>query len=177
MNLNLRENKGWTYGVNAHLRYLEEKSELMVRTRVQSEKTVPALEELLAEMNDMATQSRPITPSELERERDAILYSFPAKFETAGGTMWSYRHRLIHGLPLRDDTRDELATLTVSEVSQHAAANLGLDSKTVLIVGPMKLLFPDLCRVARSQRWGKAAVHVLEADGRPREGSGCEIHE
>ncbi|MCG5052448.1 MAG: insulinase family protein [Myxococcales bacterium] len=165
LNLNLRESKGWTYGVGAWLDYVEGASGLFVRTQVEPDKTVPALSEMLKELRDLGTHERPLSQEEFSRETRAISGKLPATFETNEGILWFYRNRLVHGLALRDDTEDELAGLTRDEVERQVAPYANLDEMKVVVVGAADLVLPDLCRFMKAGRWGPVELSILDAAG------------
>src|SRR5262249_17265016 len=56
INMNLREDKGYTYGANSRFSYRRGPGPFWVRTGVRTDVTAPALSEILKEINRIATE-------------------------------------------------------------------------------------------------------------------------
>ena len=98
LNMNLREDKGYTYGARASARRGRIAGWLVLTTPVQADKTGAALKEILAEMDRL--KARPLTAAEFTLARDGSLRSVSGWFEAVssmGGAMATIFQR---GLPL-----------------------------------------------------------------------------
>ncbi len=80
LNQNLREKNGYTYGARSMFVFRKEAGPFLVATDVQADKTVPALREILREIDSM---SKKIAADELERTENYICYRYPESFETS----------------------------------------------------------------------------------------------
>ncbi|MBI4202203.1 MAG: insulinase family protein, partial [Chloroflexi bacterium] len=83
LNMNLRQDKGYSYGYNSFVEWHTPSSLFMAGGSVQTEVTKPAVEETLKEFRDI-TGPRPVEEPEFQNARDALLRQLPASFETAG---------------------------------------------------------------------------------------------
>ncbi len=153
LNLNLREDKGWTYGVRSGFSRRRRAGPFVVRAAVETGKTAPAFEEVLAEIRGMA--ERPPDEEELDQARNALTLSLPREFETTSLVASKEAERLAYDLPedwwerfpgrVRAVTRDEvvdvverylgierLQLLTVTDAATERAdlASLGRVSET-----------------------------------------------
>ena len=79
LNKNLREEKGFTYGINSFLRPMKDSAQYMIMTSVDTGNTGPALLEILKELNDVRKN---ITDEELEFSKQLLTKGAPFKFET-----------------------------------------------------------------------------------------------
>jgi zinc protease len=77
---NLREDKGWTYGVRSGFSAGAESGGWLAETAVDVEVTDDAVREVLAEIRRMCEE--PVPEEELRRAKDALVLSLPRAFET-----------------------------------------------------------------------------------------------
>ena len=84
INLNLREDKGWTYGAHSHFHFRQGPGPFQAEGAVQTNVTKEALVEMLKEIKDI-TGSRPVTAKELAFAQGRLVQGFPSKFETTSG--------------------------------------------------------------------------------------------
>jgi len=82
LNMNLREQHGYTYGAFSQFSFYRDGGPLFVGAQVRTDVTAPAAKELFAEMGRIRTD--PATPAELKLARESELRSLPGQFETAG---------------------------------------------------------------------------------------------
>ena len=83
LNMKLREEKGYTYGAGAGFDLRRGAGPFAARAAVNTEVTVPAIVDTLAELERMRDDRRRAT-SELAAARDFLIGVFPLRFETAG---------------------------------------------------------------------------------------------
>jgi predicted Zn-dependent peptidase len=81
INMNLREDKGWTYGARSGISYNHLPGLFKVRTSVVAEHTANSLSEILKELRESQTE-RPITQEELDAARGYILGTDPIRYES-----------------------------------------------------------------------------------------------
>lgn len=96
LNLNLREDKGWTYGVRSGFSRRREAGPFVIRAAVDTGKTARAFEEVMAEVRGMV--ERPPEGEELDLARSALTLSLPREFETTSLVASKEAERLVHGL-------------------------------------------------------------------------------
>ncbi|WP_114394953.1 M16 family metallopeptidase [Oleisolibacter albus] len=86
LNMNLREAKGWSYGVRSGLRSAVGQQPWVISAPVQTDKTGDALAEILKELKDVAG-SRPATADEIAKSVENSVRSLPGQFETADAVL------------------------------------------------------------------------------------------
>jgi predicted Zn-dependent peptidase len=138
INMNLREDKGYTYGVRTGFDLRKGLGPFVVQTSVGTDVTVPAIRETLNELRDIAT-SRPATADELSLAHTTVSKGYPRGFETAAQVARSVAQLALHGLPdsYFEDFVPRLSQVTADEVTRVARAYLSLDRMTTLIVGDL----------------------------------------
>ncbi len=154
LNMNLREEHGWSYGAYAGFADARDSSALIARSSVQADKTAPAVAEVLEEMGAQA--SRVPSAEEMTLVRDYLVKSLPGNFATNAAAAATYVSVPAFGLPATAWTD---YGQSVTSVSADAAATAGkslLDpaKSLVVVVGPRTAETDD-------GKGGKANVDVV----------------
>jgi zinc protease len=95
LNMNLREQKGWTYGARSSLSFDLAGGRLVAGAGIHTQHTVEGLQETWRELREASTQ-RPLTDAEIADARDALAYGRPLRYESADflldqeETIWRY---------------------------------------------------------------------------------------
>jgi predicted Zn-dependent peptidase len=136
--MNLREDKGWTYGASSRFDARKLRGPFYTATAVDARASVGAVREILAEMERMKTE--PPSPEELELAINSLTLSLPRLFETVGQVSGRVAQQVIYDLP--DDyweTFSELVkAVTRSDVERVAERLLDIDRAAIVIVGPVR---------------------------------------
>jgi len=82
LNMKLREEKGYTYGASAGFDFRRHAGPFAARAAVNTEATIPALTDLLAELR--AIRDAVPTEAEMRAARDYLVGVFPLRFRDAG---------------------------------------------------------------------------------------------
>ena len=80
LNLNLREDKGWTYGARASFNRWQSAGMYLLYAKVKADKTRASLDEMFSELAAM-NGGRPQTNAEREEAIGGLLKGFPSRFE------------------------------------------------------------------------------------------------
>lgn len=135
INLNLREDKGWTYGARTGFRFRRGAGPFTARTAVETANTGPALEEMLGEIEGMRAGF--VTADELSLARNALTLSLPLQFETAAQICGKVSRQRIFDLP--DDYwetyRARIEAVTPDQIQAVCRKYLARDRLTLLAVG------------------------------------------
>ncbi|NNC78121.1 MAG: insulinase family protein, partial [Woeseiaceae bacterium] len=99
LNLNLREDKGWSYGYRSAVQSNRSGDQLLqMKGQVQTDKTAAAMAEILREFVEF-TAIRPATEVEVERMKINQVRSLPGSFATNRGFLGSIIASDSYGLP------------------------------------------------------------------------------
>jgi zinc protease len=135
LNMRLREEKGYTYGAHAGFDLRRHAGPFGARAAVQSEVTVPAVQDTLAELERM--RGSDVTDAELRAAKDYLIGVFPLRFETPGPVVSALAGLAIQGLP--DDElaryRPGVEAVTAADVRRAAEEHLHLDRTAIVLVG------------------------------------------
>jgi predicted Zn-dependent peptidase len=135
LNMNLREDKGYSYGAGASADARLGVGPLTASSAVRSNVTGPALNEFFQELKGI--QERPITQKELEAAREGLVRAIPGGFETVEGLGSSAAQLFFKRRPLDEFARTVtgLEQATPAEVQRVAEAYLGPAAMQVVLVG------------------------------------------
>jgi zinc protease len=151
LQLNLREDKGYTYGVGAGFDMRRAAGPFSVRTAVHTEATVPAISEVLVELRRLRDER--VTEAELAAARDYLVGVFPLRFETPGAVVGSIGGLFAQGLP--DDElaryRSQIEAVTVEDVRRAAQEHIDLDHIAIVLVGDADVVKEDLMAAGLGQ--------------------------
>ena len=161
--LNLREDKGYSYGYYSSIDWVTGPSLLQAGGAVQTAVTKESVAETLKEFADIKG-ARHVTPDEYSAARDGILRGFPLQYETQSHLAHQLSRLVIFGLP-DDDYSSYLAKLeavTLEDLHRVAAERVDDGHLAVLVVGDRQEIEPGL------RELGLPIVPV-DYEGRPLE--------
>jgi zinc protease len=144
LQMNLREEKGYTYGVGAGFDMRRGPGPFAVRTAVHTAVTVPAITESLAELRRIREDR--VTDAELIAARDYLVGVFPLRFETPGAVVAALGGLYLHALP--DDElaryRPLVEAVTAQDVQAAAHDHIDPDRLAIVVVGDADAVAHDL---------------------------------
>ena len=94
---NLREDKGWTYGVRCGFAAGMQAGGWMIETAVDATVAADAIREIEHELDRMLSEK--LEDEELERAKEALILSLPRAFETPGRTVSRFATLEAYDLP------------------------------------------------------------------------------
>lgn len=145
INLNLREDKGLTYGVRTAFEFRRLPGPFVLQGSVQTERTGQAIEESMAEIAGIRGP-RPVTPDELALGIAALTRGYARSFETAEQIGRGILQLALYDLP--DDYFAQfvprIEQVTADEVSRVMARHLDPARLTTLVVGDVEAIAPGL---------------------------------
>jgi predicted Zn-dependent peptidase len=161
INMNIREDKGWTYGASSSVDDARGPRPFEIATDVQIDKTAEAMAEIEKELRTIG-HDRPVTVPELTLLEKGEVLALPGRFET-GQALVSYL-QFVDRFDRPDDWITTLparyAALKPATITQTAGALLHPDAMTWVVVG-------DLSKIeAKVRALNLGAVEVWDAEGR-----------
>ncbi|MGO3300784.1 MAG: M16 family metallopeptidase, partial [Pseudoalteromonas sp.] len=144
INLNLREDKGYTYGARTRFWGGETSGGFTASAAVRADATVASITEFNKELNNYAKNG--ISDEELMFMRQAINQKDALKYETPNAKLRFLAQILEHDLaPSFVKERNKIvSTITKEQVNELAAKHLNTKEMVYLVVGDAKTLRPEL---------------------------------
>jgi zinc protease len=145
INMDLRETKGWSYGVRGNLLPQEQSVSYVISAPVQADKTGPSIA-ALAENYQTFLTDRGTTQEELTRIIANNVQQLPGRFETSGAVLSAMMSNALFGRPdnyyelLADKYRVQ-TRVTLDEAARAAISPQGF---TWVVVGDAAVVRPQL---------------------------------
>ncbi|HEY6006094.1 MAG TPA: pitrilysin family protein, partial [Anaeromyxobacter sp.] len=141
---NLREEKGYTYGIYARGDARRLAGASFIVGSVRADVTGAALKELLREIDRV--REEPVSEDELNEAKSALVLGLPADFATAGAIAGRLADLSVQGLP--DDYwnryADEVEKVTAEDVRRFAQSGLDPSRLTIVVVANPEVVKPQL---------------------------------
>jgi predicted Zn-dependent peptidase len=155
INLNLREQRGYTYGASSYYDWRRGPGPFVVSTAVQSEVTTPALTEIFLEIDRIRGEK--ISDEELTLARDYLEGVFPIRYETTAAIASALATLVIHDLPADyyDTYRKNIHNVSADLVLQAATAHLHPSELQTVVVGDAQMIQSSLA----DSKFGELIVH------------------
>ncbi len=145
LNSDLREDKGWSYGVRSAVRSPKGPRSLVVSAPVQADRTGDSIALLLADMAQFPAK-RGVEPLELSRVTDGNVRGLPNRFETNGQVLGAILSNQLLGRP--DDYYATLPTryraIDAKAINAAAGSYLQPGGLVFVVVGDRKVVEPQL---------------------------------
>jgi zinc protease len=159
INLNLREQHGYTYGARSQFAFRRSAGPFFVASAVQTDVTALAIAEVFKEVRRM--REAPLTADELALAQDSLVRSLPSQFETSGRVTSSTANTFMYGLGIDYYAKIQarLAAVSVDQVRAAAERHIVLANLIVVAVG-------DAARIRGPlEQLNLGTVEVRDADG------------
>ncbi|MDO7577828.1 MAG: insulinase family protein, partial [SAR86 cluster bacterium] len=138
LNMNLREDKSWSYGVRTRLGDAKGQRAMLVTAPVQTDKTSESMAEIVKEYSDYLS-TKPITQDELAKGKASKTLRLPGQFETLGALKGGVSGIVTYNRDL--DYLDQLPALldepSLTQVQAKAQKYIKPNQWTWLIVGDL----------------------------------------
>lgn len=161
INMNLREDKAWSYGVRSMMVDTMNQRPFIVYAPVQSDRTADSLAELDRELRELLRE-RPVEEEEVSTSKKRNTLTLPGRWETARAVAGDIAQIVRFGLP--DDYwnsyADLVSAVSVEETNTTARTELKPDQLIWIVVG-------DLSEIESEVRaLGLGELDLMDADGR-----------
>ena len=159
INLNLREEHGYTYGASSQFVFRRAAGPFVVASGVRTEVTAPAVTEIFKEIRGI--REKPAAGEELALAKDSLVRSLPAQFETSGRVTNSTSNIYLYDLGLDYYTKlpARLTAITTEQVKSAAEKYIVPENLLVIAVGDRGKIGPAL------QKLKLGAIETRNPDG------------
>jgi zinc protease len=164
LNMNLREDKGWSYGARSLILDTAAERIFLTYAPVQSDQTSTSMAEIQMELSGMQPGGdRPATAEELSKVIDQNTLTLPGRWQTNGAVMGSLIEMTNFGLPgdYWSTYADRVRALSLEEVEQQAGRTMHPDRLVWVVVGDREVIEEGI----RELELGE--IRFLDANGNP----------
>ncbi|MGE3842300.1 MAG: M16 family metallopeptidase [Vicinamibacterales bacterium] len=136
INLNLREDKGYTYGARSGFDWRRAIGPFVVQTSVQTDATAAATSEILKEMQEILSV-RPPTGQEIALAQASLTRGYARNFETLDQIVRALAQLAIYDLPESwyDDFVDHVRAVSEADALTAGVRHIRPDAALVVVVG------------------------------------------
>ena len=162
--LNLREDKGYTYGAYSGFTATKYKGYFRANTEVRTEVTKGSMDELMYEIKRIRDEKVP--EEEFDRAKRTIIGGFALQLESPQALLNNIITQKLFGLPADywDTYTQKIAAITPDDVQRVARKYVDLSRLQIVAVG-------DASKIAEVLRQ-YGTVEVYDTEGRPAKSSG-----
>jgi predicted Zn-dependent peptidase len=158
---NIRETRGWSYGVGSGFGYGRGPGAFSAGGEIVTAKTDSALLEFVKELRGVQG-GRPFTEDELAEARGALVQGLPRSFASVGALAGAVTTLYLYGLPqdYYQTYAAKINAVTAADLDRVAKRYLDLDRMAIVIVGDRATIETPL------RNTGVGPVVVLDAEGK-----------
>jgi zinc protease len=144
INMNLREQHGYTYGAGSFFNYHVAPGAFIVYSDVRTDATAPATTEVFKELRRMRDSL--MSPEELKLAKDSIAQSLPGRFEHGSEAASTFAELYVYQLPLDYFSLlpARLNAVTAEQAQAAAQKYIQMDKIAVLAVGDRAKIEADM---------------------------------
>ncbi len=167
VNLNLREDKGYTYGARTVFDFRRGAGPFIANAGVQTAVTSEAVTEFMKELRGIRG-ALPIRPAELEFSKQAIIRGFPRSFETPDQIAGRIAAVVIYNLPdsYFNDYIARVRAVTLDDVERVANKYLDPSRMAIVVVGDREIIETPLGSLPEIG----PTLTLIDTEGRPISG-------
>lgn len=145
LNMNLRQDKGYSYGYMSGIDWFTGPSALTAGGSVQTEATKESVVETIKEFEEIRSV-RPVTQEEFDDAVNGILRGIPSQFETHRQVLNQLVRLVAFNLP--DDYftnyADEVSKLTLADIHRVAETHIKSDALKIVVAGDAESIDAEL---------------------------------
>jgi predicted Zn-dependent peptidase len=145
INMNLRETKGWSYGVRSTVGTVRDRVAFTISAPVQADRTGDSIAELRRDLTDLVS-SKGVTPVELQRLVNGNVRELPGQFETSGAVLTGLMNIVKYERPFDyyEQLADKYRAFTAADLDTIARDNFVEDQLVFVVVGDAAVVRPQL---------------------------------
>jgi predicted Zn-dependent peptidase len=150
---NVREEKGYTYGISSGFTASRYMNHFSTQTSVRTEVTGDALTEILKEFADI--RDRRVPADELEGAKRALVATFALNSENPGAAMQNATQIKEYGFPADywDTYPEKIAAVTAEDIQRVARKYIPLENIQIIVVGDATKIRSVLDKFGPIEEW------------------------
>ncbi len=162
VNMNLREDKGYTYGARTNFSFRRGAGPFTASSGVQTAVTKESVVEFMKELNGIRG-SIPVSKEEMEYGKQSLIRAFPRQVETVGQISGRLADLIVYDLSDNyvNEYLAKINAVTLEDINRVANKYLTPDKMAILIVGDKSVIEPRLKEI---DGWGNAIIY-LDTEG------------
>ena len=145
INMDLRETKGWSYGVRSQVNGAEDRVPFYMFAPVQTNQTGPSVKVLMDQLKDF-NGAKPVTAEELEKTIKGNVLELPGSYEQSSAVLRQMQSDRLNKRPFdyAETVAAKYTALTAKALNDEMRAKVDPSEITWLIVGDAAKVKPQL---------------------------------
>lgn len=145
INMDLRETKGWSYGVRSQVNGAEDRVPFYMFAPVQTNQTGPSIKVLMDQLKDF-NGSKPVTPDELDKTIKGNVLELPGSYEQSAAVLGQMQADRLNKRPFdyAETIAAKYTALTATALNDEMRAKIDPSKITWLVVGDAAKVKPQL---------------------------------
>ena len=166
LNANIREQKGYSYGVNSGFSYGKGPGAFRAGGSIFSDKTDAALIEFMKELKGIVGE-KPITDEEIKTAKEALIQGLPQRFASVNAISGAITSLVVQGLPedFYQTYAKNVSAVTKEDLLRVAKKYIDLNHLAIVIVGDRSSVEAPL------KATNIAPITYIDIEGNPIAGS------
>ena len=158
INMNLREEKGYTYGARSGFSMRRQPGPFIAQAGVQTPSTKESVIEFMKELEEIRG-TRPVTDAELGFAKASLMRRQPLDLETQGQLVGRLEDLVLYGLPANyfDTYTERVQAVTKADLERVARQYLNPEQFAIVVVG-------DQSRIEAGLRELPYGVEIIKLD-------------
>ena len=150
VNLNLREDKGYTYGARSSFQRYLDVGYFAVSASVKSETTRASIDEMLKELS-LLCGSKPLTTKERDESVSGLLLGYPGRFERVGSVGASFASLAIFDRPVNwyQTWPAEVESVTLAQTNKLGGEYCDASKFSIVLAGDRTKLMETFATLNR----------------------------
>jgi predicted Zn-dependent peptidase len=148
INQDLRETRGWSYGVRSNIQMMENRLPLLIQAPVQTNQTGPSVQALVEHFRGFTT-NKGVTPAELTRVISGNTRQLAGRFETSSAILSAMRSNALFRRPdnFWETVADRYRAMGTQTLDQAARQSIDPADLVFVVVGDAAVVRPQLEKV------------------------------
>lgn len=145
INMDLRETKGWSYGVRSQVNGAEDRVPFYMFAPVQTNQTGPSIKVLMDQLKDF-NGSKPVTPDELDKTIKGNVLELPGSYEQSAAVLGQMQADRLNKRPFdyAETIAAKYTALTATALNDEMRTKIDPSKITWLVVGDAAKVKPQL---------------------------------
>lgn len=145
INMDLRETKGWSYGVRSQVNGAEDRVPFYMFAPVQTNQTGPSIKVLMDQLKDF-NGPKPVTPDELDKTIKGNVLELPGSYEQSAAVLGQMQADRLNKRPFdyAETIAAKYTALTAEALNNEMRAKIDPAKITWLVVGDAAKVKPQL---------------------------------
>lgn len=145
INMDLRETKGWSYGVRSQVNGAEDRVPFYMFAPVQTNQTGPSIKVLMDQLNDF-NGTKPVTADELDKTIKGNVLELPGSYEQSAAVLGQMQADRLNKRPFdyAETIAAKYTALTAKVLNDEMRAKIDPAKITWLVVGDAAKVKPQL---------------------------------